>query len=38
MIELRDVTRENFLACVLLKSEDHPGYRLFESHLTSNAF
>ena len=38
MIELRDVTRENFLACILLKSEKHPGHRLFESHVTSNVF
>lgn len=38
MIELRDVTRDNFLSCVLLKSEEYPGHRLFESHVTSNAF
>lgn len=38
MIALRDVTRENFIACVLLKSGDHPGSRLFESHVASNGF
>ena len=26
------------MACVLLKSEDHPEHRLFENHVTSNAF
>jgi len=38
MMEFRDVTRESFLACALLKSEVHLGYRLFESQVTSYAF
>ncbi|WP_139492701.1 GNAT family N-acetyltransferase [Brevibacillus dissolubilis] len=37
-IQLKPVTRDNFLACILLKSYDYKGYHLFEEHVTSNAF
>lgn len=37
-IELRDIDSDNFLECVLLKSEDVKGYHLFERNVTSNAF
>lgn len=37
-ISLRDVTRENFWPCILLKSMNYKGLHLFEEHVTSNAF
>ncbi|QRG68442.1 GNAT family N-acetyltransferase [Brevibacillus choshinensis] len=37
-ISLREVTRENFWPCILLKSMDYKGLHLFEEHVTSNAF
>ncbi|NQF14439.1 GNAT family N-acetyltransferase [Brevibacillus sp. HB1.3] len=37
-ISLRDVTRENFWSCILLKSMNYKGLHLFEEHVTSNAF
>jgi diamine N-acetyltransferase len=37
-ITLREVTRENFWPCILLKSAEYKGYHLFEEHVTSNAF
>ncbi len=32
------MARENCLACILLKSAEHPGHHLFETHVTSNTF
>ena len=37
-IQLKDITTNNFFECILLKSEDVQGYRIFETNVTSNAF
>jgi diamine N-acetyltransferase len=37
-IQLRDITSDNFMECVLLKSSATKERPLFEEHVTSNAF
>lgn len=37
-ITLRDIDRENFFQCIMLKSQESKGCPLFEENVTSNAF
>lgn len=37
-IQLRDITSDNFMECVLLQSSDTKERPLFEEHVASNAF